>query len=470
VGAPLDIAIFYIVTHMSWSKGTQHMTHREMDNSADKMTGVGVAQAVDRGRFLRRVGLGAAGVALGAALPEMLASRVTLVDASGGTLNVAYAGNLTNKNAFLSVINAFGKQNGLTVKYNPEPQVFGDTVSKFTTYLSSGYTGIDVYYIDELMAATFSTAGWLEPLEGQVSKANLSVIGPGPIKLSTYNGHLYRVPGYSGAVVFFYRKDLFDKAGLEAPTTWNGLVSAGKKLTKGGVYGLGFAGKNGNSELWNEACYWMGQAGADPFHLKTSAARTTLKFIYDMLHTYKIMPPDTVSADYTTLQNEFIDGRLAMWPVWAGFYAQFEASPSFTKKYKAAVALPPKGPANNTTLADSWGWSVSKYSQNKGMAVKFIDYVTSQGPEVAIAQAEGTLPANLKALDDARTQQAISYAKFVSLYNQQHLTRPRPIQAQVQRLTDAFESPINQYLNNQLSLDAAISQAQSKIDQIQQNS
>jgi len=104
------------------------------------------------------------------------------------------------------------------------------------------------------------------------------------------------------------------------------------------------------------------------------------------------------------------------------------------------------------------------------MAVKFIDYVTSQGPEVAIAQAEGTLPANLKALDDARTQQAISYAKFVSLYNQQHLTRPRPIQAQVQRLTDAFESPINQYLNNQLSLDAAISQAQSKIDQIQQNS
>ncbi len=446
------------------------MAREDMADSGDETTGASAARTVDRGRFLQRMGLGAAGVALGSALPELLASRVTLVDASGGTLNVAYAGNLTNKNAFLSVINAFGKQNGATVVYNPEPQVFGDTVSKFTTYLSSGYTGIDVYYIDELMTATFSTAGWLEPLEGQVSKANLAVIGPGPIKLSTYNGHLTRVPGYSGAVVFFYRKDLFDKAGLEPPTTWAALVKAGQRLTKGGVYGIGFAGKNGNSELWNEACYWMGQAGADPFHLKTPAARSTLKFIYDMLHTYKIMPPNTVSADYTSLQNEFIDGRLAMWPVWAGFYAQFVASPSFTKNYKVAVAFPPKGPSNNTTLADSWGWSVSKYSQNKALAIKFIDYVTLQGPEVAIAQAEGILPANLTALNDARVQTAISYAKFVAQYNQQRLTRPRPIQAQVQRLTDAFEAPINQYLNNQLTLDGAIQQAQAKIDQIQQNS
>jgi multiple sugar transport system substrate-binding protein len=214
----------------------------------------------------------------------------------------------------------------------------------------------------------------------------------------------------------------------------------------------------------------MGQAGADPFHLKTSAARNTLKFIYDMLHTYKIMPPNTVSADYTSLQNEFIDGRLAMWPVWAGFYSQFVASPSFMKKYKVAVSLPPKGPVNNSTLADSWGYSVSKYSKNKDMAYKFIDYVTSQAPEVAIAKAEGTLPANLNALNTSAVQSAISFAKFVALYNQKHLTRPRPIMAQVQRLSDAYESAINQYLNNQLSLDAAIQQAQSKIDQIQQNS
>lgn len=450
------------------------MTHNEMDNSTDEMTVSGAAQAVDRGHFLRRVGLGAAGVALGAALPDMLTSRVAraaVTDASGATLNVAYWTNLAKPSAFVAVLNGFAKQGGGTVKYNPEPAVFGDTVSKFTTYLSSGYTGLDVYYLDEFMTATFSTAGWLEPLEGHISKANLSAIGSGPIKLSTYNGHLYRMPGYSGCIVFFYRKDLFDKAGLEPPTTWNAVVSAGKKLTKGGVYGLGFAGKNGNTELFNESCYWMGQAGASPLNLKTPAARSTLKFIYDMLHTYKIMPPNTVTADYTSLSSEFIDGRLAMWPMWAGQYAQFASSASFMKKYKVAVAnQPPMGPKNNHTLADSWGWSLSKGSKNKEMAYKFIDYVTSPAAEIAISTAELSLPANLKALSTPTVQNAINYAPFVNHYNQQHLTGPRPIAAQAQRISDAYEAAINQYLNNQISLDAAIQQAQSKIDQIQQNS
>ncbi len=425
-----------------------------------------------RGRLLQKAGLGAAGLALTGALPAALnpgRARAAITDASGATLNVAYWNQLVNTKAFVAVLNGFAKQSGGTVKYNPEPVVFGDTVSKFTTYLSSGYTGLDLYYLDEFMTATFSSAGWLEPLEGRIAQANLSAIGPGPLKLSTYNGHLYRVPGYSGAVVFFYRKDLFDKAGLEPPTTWNALVSAGKKLTKGGVYGIGFAGKNGNTELFNESCYWMGQAGASPLNLKTPAARSTLKFIYDMLHTYKIMPPNTVTADYTSLQTQFIDGRLAMWPVWAGFYGQFVSSASFMKKYKVAVATPPKGPVNNHTLADSWGWSLSKYSKNKEMAYKFIDYVTSPAAETAISTAELSLPANLKALGTPAVQHAINYAPFVNRYNQQGLTSPRPIAAQAQRLSDAYESAVNQYLNNQLSLDAAIQQAQSKIDQIQQN-
>lgn len=429
--------------------------------------------AVSRGHFLRQAGLGLAGAALGSTLPEIALSqpvRAAVTDASGATLNVAYWGNLTNTKGFTSVLNGFAKQAGGSVKYNPEPQVFGDTVSKFTTYLSSGYTGLDVYYLDEFMTATFSTAGWLDPLEGKVSQANISAIGPGPIKLSTYNGHLYRVPGYSGCVVFFYRKDLFDKAGLEPPTTWDQVVKVGKALTKGSVYGIGFAGKNGNTELFNESCYWMGQAGATPLNLKTAAARNTLKFIYDMLHTHKIMPPSTVSADYTSLQTQFIDGRLAMWPVWAGFYSQFVASPSFMKKYKVAVAFPPKGPVNNHTLADSWGWSVSKYSKNKEMAYKFLDYVTGQAAEVAISTAELSLPANLKALGTSTVQKAINYAPFVAQYNKEHLTGPRPITAQAQRISDAYEAAINQYLNNQVSLDAAISQAQSKIDQIQHNS
>lgn len=427
-------------------------------------------QGMGRGTFLRRAGLATAGVALGEGLlPGMV--RTQFASAGGATLNISYFSNNINNDGLIAVFNAFGKKNGLTVAFNPSPVNFGDVVSKFTTYLSSGYTGLDVYWIDEEMASTFSAAGWLEPLENHIAKDNLSAIGPGPMKLSTFNGHVTRVPGMAGGVLFYYRKDLFDKAGLQPPRTWAELVTIGKRFTKGGAYGLGFAGKTGNTQLWIEGCYWMGQAGADPYHLRTPQARASLQFIWDMLNTHKIMHPNTVTADYSLLQTEFLEGQLAMWPVWANFYATFISDPGFKKKgFEVSVAFPPKGPLNGTTLSDSWGWSVSKYSKNKELAFKFIDYITSKEAETAISLAERTDPANLTALASMPVQQADKDAQFVSAYNQRHLFRPRPITPQVQRLSDAFEAPINQYLNKQLSLSAAIDQAQTKIDQINQNS
>ncbi len=458
--------------HCIGAAGLQGFSVKEKTHMAAALTLHSDTQTngIHRGAFLRQAGVAAAGVALGGGLLPGL-SRVQLTSASGTTLNVSYFSNNINNDGLVAVFNQFGKKNGLPIGFTPEPVNFGDVVSKFTTYLSSGYSGIDVYWIDEEMASTFSAAGWLEPLETHISKDNLSSIGSGPMQLSTFNGHVTRVPGMAGGILFYYRKDLFDKAGLQPPKTWSELVKIGKQFTKGGMYGLGFAGKTGNTQLWIEGCYWMGQAGADPYHLRTPQARMSLKFLWDMLNTYKILPANTVTADYSLLQTEFLEGRLAMWPVWANFYATFISDPGFKKKgFEVSVAFPPKGPRNGTTLSDSWGWSVSKFAKNKDLAFKFIEFITSKDAEIAISQAELTLPANLQALATPQVQRAVSNASFVAAYNQRHLFRPRPITPQVQRLSDAFEAPINQYLNKQISLAAAINQAQTKIDQINQNS
>src|SRR5205085_3315972 len=214
-------------------------------------------------------------------------------------------------------------------------------------------------------------------------------ISPGVIRGSTYNGQLYRVPGYAGAVLFFYRKDLLDKEGLHAPRTWQELVQTGKRLTKGGRYGIGIAGKNGTTELFNEVAYYIGQAGGHPLYLKTKAARTALTFIYDMVHTYKIAPPDTPTADYTSLTTSFQQGRIAMWPVWGGVLSPFLPNAKPPSKIAGgrtvAIALPPRGAVNNTTIADSAGWTISKFSPNKVMAAKIIAYPTWPHAEPTVA-------------------------------------------------------------------------------------
>ena len=443
------------------------MTHDDKTHDDSKS----VPASPSRGHFLRQAGLGATGLALGGALPGLLnptGAHAALSFASG-KLNVSYWTNVVPKKYLQAMFDGFAKKNNIAITYNALPAVFGDDVQKLTTALSSGYTGYDVLWLDDFMTGTFSTAGWLDPLESIIPRELQQTVPSATIKLSTYNGHLYRMPGNAGDVIFFYRKDLFDKAGLSVPRTWADIVKAGKALTKGGRYGIGFAGKNGNTELFNEMSYWMGQAGADPLHLKTAGARTALKFVYDMLNTYKIMPPDTVTADYTSLQAGFLDSRFAMWPVWDGFYGAFQSDPRLAAPGRLAISVPPHGPVNNKTITASWGWAISKYSKNKDMAAKFIEYAVGSTPEELLVRT-GSAPARTSVLSIPSVEKTLHQAPYLQLYAKQNLTTSRPITGQAQRVSDAFETVINQYLNKKITLDAAITEGQQRIDQVLQNS
>ncbi len=434
-----------------------------MERTSDVLSSI-----MSRRKLLQRTGQGAAGIAAGLALPEFLAAcgggSTGGGSSSSQALTVVYWTNVTPQADLLSVFNGFSKKNNVKVNYFQLPQVFGDDVQKLTTYLSSGYTGLDVLWLDDFMTGTFSSAGWLAPLEKAISPESFSAVAPAQLKLSTYNGHSYRLPGNVGTVVFFYRKDLFDKEGIKVPTTWDEIVQAGMKLTKNGVYGLGFAGKNGNTELFNEMCYWMGQAGADPLHMDTPGARQTLKFVYDMIHTYKIAPPDTVTADYTSLQTSFENGKLAMWPTWDGIYEAVAVFPNVAKNYKLAVAHPPKGPTNNGTIIANWGWAINKYSKNQDMAAKFIEYASSLPSEVTLAKT-GSTPSRTAALSNPDVQKALPQTKDVADYVQNVELHYRPITAQAQRVSDAFEQVVNKYLNNQLDLNTAVTQGKQAVDQ-----
>ncbi len=424
---------------------------------------------ITRRDLLRRAGQGAAGLAAGVTVADFLAAcgggSSSGSSSNPQSITVAYWTNVTPQQDLLAVFNGFTKKTGIKVNYFQLPQVFGDDVQKMTTYLSSGYTGLDVLWLDDFMTATFSNAGWLLPLEDKINAENFSAIAPAQLKLSTYNGHRYRLPANFGAVIFFYRKDLFDKAGISVPTTWDELIAAGQKLTGNGVYGIGIAGKSGNTELFNEMCYWMGQAGGDPLHMTAPGSQQALKLVHDMIHVYKIAPPDTVTADYTSLTTAFESGKLAMWITWDGIYAGILNFPQVVKNgYKLGVAHPPKGPNNNGTIISNWGWSINKYSKYPDAAARFIDYAASLQSEILLAKT-GNTPSRTAALSDPAVQKALPQAQSDADYVQNVQLHYRPITAQAQRVSDAFEAVVNKYLNDQIDLNTCVSQGQQAVNQ-----
>lgn len=424
---------------------------------------------ITRRDLLRRAGQGAAGLAAGVTVADFLAAcgggSSSGSSSNPQSITVAYWTNVTPQQDLLAVFNGFTKKTGIKVNYFQLPQVFGDDVQKMTTYLSSGYTGLDVLWLDDFMTATFSNAGWLLPLEDKINAENFSAIAPAQLKLSTYNGHRYRLPANFGAVIFFYRKDLFDKAGISVPTTWDELIAAGQKLTGNGVYGIGIAGKSGNTELFNEMCYWMGQAGGDPLHMTAPGSQQALKLVHDMIHVYKIAPPDTVTADYTSLTTAFESGKLAMWITWDGIYAGILNFPQVVKNgYKLGVAHPPKGPNNNGTIIANWGWSINKYSKYPDAAARFIDYASSLQSEILLSKT-GNTPSRTAALSDPAVQKALPQAQSDADYVQNVQLHYRPITAQAQRVSDAFEAVVNKYLNDQIDLNTCVSQGQQAVNQ-----
>ena len=56
---------------------------------------------------------------------------------------------------------------------------------------------------------------------------------------------IYGIPGlHSGSVIYFYRKDLFEAAGLQPAKTWDEFKAAAEKLHTGDVAGCSFIGAN----------------------------------------------------------------------------------------------------------------------------------------------------------------------------------------------------------------------------------
>ena len=67
------------------------------------------------------------------------------------------------------------------------------------------------------------------------------------LSLVEANGKPVAVPSDSWTQLLVYRKDLFDKAGLAPPTTFQAIRAEAKKLARDGIAGIVAATKPGDS-------------------------------------------------------------------------------------------------------------------------------------------------------------------------------------------------------------------------------
>jgi ABC-type glycerol-3-phosphate transport system substrate-binding protein len=124
-------------------------------------------------------------------------------------------------------------------------------ISQFQTAAAAGdppdiqYLWNGIYHMESVWL------GYLAHLDGLMNADTLAASNHGP--LSRFDGHIWRMGWYPLPMTWYYNKDLFDQAGLNAdvpPATWEELLAACEALKTAGFEPIGGGVQDGYWAEW----------------------------------------------------------------------------------------------------------------------------------------------------------------------------------------------------------------------------
>jgi len=222
---------------------------------------------------------------------------------------------------------------------------------------------------------------------------------------------IWAVPYSVETKVFYYNKELFRKAGVEVPETWEDLISAGKKLDSINVIPL----INGGVNAW-QSCHYISLLnqkilGASKLvkdynlqrpreELFTDPGYITALNYFKGLKDEGLFPQNIASVDYETAQALFYSERAAMFyggswnmAVWDG--KNSAAPPEFAEKWGMFPMPVINAGAGDQgyTLGAPIGLAVSSQSEHKEAAVSFLQFFTNVENQQSFVAETARLPA-----------------------------------------------------------------------------
>lgn len=106
---------------------------------------------------------------------------------------------------------------------NTQLMPFDKALELLTIALSAKADTVDIAYASDATVSTFAKNGWLRPLDDLWAKFKaefkLDDYPQHVLDKFSYQGKLYIIPANLNVMFLFYRKDLFEQAGVKAPTT-----------------------------------------------------------------------------------------------------------------------------------------------------------------------------------------------------------------------------------------------------------
>jgi len=214
-------------------------------------------------------------------------------------------------------------------------------------------------------------------------KAWSDQIIPSTLMPFTLDNKVYGVPVLMDVRMMAYNKELFDRLGLEPPSTWNELIQVLDKLKTSGTIPLGF----GNKEPWNGGLYitTLNQRLVSTDVLAKDNNRETGEFIdpgyvaalqkLQQLIPYVNENPNAFSREEE--RNMFANGKIAMMPLHTIEFPYIKDAKFEWGTFNFPSIEEGKGDPSVITGAPE-GFMISAKTKHPDEAVRFLKFLTSK--------------------------------------------------------------------------------------------
>ncbi|WP_238334819.1 ABC transporter substrate-binding protein [Kribbella amoyensis] len=329
-----------------------------------------------------------------------------------------------------------------------------------------------VLNLDVVWTAEFAANRWVVELP-QDQFPSLGNAIPATVETAKYRDKLYAVPITSDGGLLYYRKDLLDKAGVQAPTTWAEMQAACQKvkaLPEGkslNCYAGQFEKYEGLTVNFSEAVNSAGGVvvGKDGKpNVDTPEALAGLETLTNGFSTGEI-PKAAITYKEEEGRRAFQEGNLIFHRNWPYVYAlagKTDGSSKIAGKF-AVAPLPGKDGAGVSTLGGH-NYAISAFAKNKATAADFIKFMASEERQRANVEKTSQAPTWASLYDDAALQKQFPY--LTPLKASIEKAQPRPTVVKYGDVTAAIQEAAYDALTNKKPPKQALTDLQTKLSSL----
>lgn len=386
---------------------------------------------------------------------------------------------------FQAVVEKYEEETGNTVELDVNP--FAGSLEKQRTAVRSDESPFDLLIMNAGFFVEFYTGGFIQPLTDIDADFKLSediytfddsVCWNAETKTITCDGgDLLGVPVNPNVLILHYRQDLYDEAGLSAPTTWDELYDNAKTLQTNRRYGISQRGQRGTFDvtydvfpyIWSHGGGIVDQKDDGSFDVAINAPGTLAGMETYLKLANEVGHPSTAGQTQTNVIQNLATGR-------AAHINSVPAPGLFDDDTKSMVVgqvayAPPPGTAEIASASPLGHWLAgvprNVSDENKQAALAFLTWFQTDAAQRAYAEA-GSMPVSRAVLESEMADQPeYRWMKaMAAALPTARLTFTFPEATQVLAIT---ELRLNQAIGGELALKDALNTAAEEITKVMQD-